>query len=254
MPDAPDATYRLLFTLSLALLLHVVVLGFVRLPASDAQEPLPLRFLLAGSMPAIPANEAPPPVPEHHEPPSDSAQVNNEVTAVPEAPAPPETTPTPTPTPPPTPTPVTVDTQTATAPAAASRVDPASSTQETQASTASPAGQTAVTQLTSQPELNDPYLAALWQQVAIQLRQQRISELQGLQQPETVRLELHLMSNGALIRVNTLSRSAVEGLNQAALRAALAASPYPPPPGDDGQRGYRYPVELRFLPAGAGNP
>ena len=85
----------------------------------------------------------------------------------------------------------------------------------------------------------------------MQLRQQRIPELQTLQHAEIVRLELHLMSNGALIRVNTLNRSEVEGLNQAALRAALAASPYPAPPGEDASRGYRYPVELRFMPAGA---
>ena len=243
MPDASDPIYRLLFTLSLALLLHVVVLGFVTLPSTDDHEPLPLRFLLAGGVPAAPATEAPAPLPESATTPSETAPVRDQAPATPEAPPPSETTPTI-----PAPTPARAEAPAVATPAP--EAPPTPPTQAVQASTPSSAGQADVTQLTSQPELTDPYLAALWRQVALQLRQQRIPELQALQHAETVRLELHLMSNGALIRVNTLSRSGVEGLNQAALRAALAASPYPAPPAEDANRGYRYPVELRFLPAG----
>jgi protein TonB len=60
-------------------------------------------------------------------------------------------------------------------------------------------------------------------------------------------VELQLLGNGALTRARILNSTGIEGIDAAAYRAALAASPYPEPP-EDGREGNRFEVELVFTP------
>jgi protein TonB len=60
-------------------------------------------------------------------------------------------------------------------------------------------------------------------------------------------VELQLLGNGALTRARVLTSTGIERIDEAAYRAALAASPYPQPPNGGASRN-RFEVELLFTP------
>ncbi len=107
-----------------------------------------------------------------------------------------------------------------------------------------------VTQLSTEdaPLLSD-YELKLWEQIAREVQYNPIMD--ELDSTHAVVLELRLMSNGALRGVRIEESSAIEALDELAREAALRASPYPEPPGNNQGSGLRFRVELRFTP-GAG--
>ena len=94
----------------------------------------------------------------------------------------------------------------------------------------------------------DPYITLLWQYISDELDSRPVRSIHELNQMRTVRLELHLMENGALRQVDTIESSGKPTLDQAARQSALAASPYPRPPESAREKGFRFQVELRFTP------
>ncbi|TBW57833.1 energy transducer TonB [Marinobacter halodurans] len=104
------------------------------------------------------------------------------------------------------------------------------------------------TQIPRQPSEQDPYVALLWQHISEELDHRPVRSIHELKRVRTVRLELHLMDNGTLRQVDTIESSGKRELDSAAVQSALAASPYPEPPESARERGFRFQVELRFSP------
>lgn len=105
-----------------------------------------------------------------------------------------------------------------------------------------------ITQISQEKAPQDPYISLLWQHISKELDSRPVRSIHDLKRVRTVRLELHLMENGALRRVDTIESSGKPTLDQAARQSALAASPYPEPPESAREQGYRFQVELRFTP------
>lgn len=104
-----------------------------------------------------------------------------------------------------------------------------------------------ITRVTNSPVERDPYLVALATHLARQLEQARVPAVRKLSRTVSMNVELHLLGNGALTRAKILNSTGIEGIDEAAYRAALAASPYPrPPEGEDNLN--RFEVELVFTP------
>lgn len=103
-------------------------------------------------------------------------------------------------------------------------------------------------QITEKVIDRDPYITLLWQYISEELDSRPVRSIHDLERARTVRLELHLMDNGALRRVDTIESSGKPTLDQAARQSALAASPYPRPPESAREQGFRFQVELRFTP------
>lgn len=91
------------------------------------------------------------------------------------------------------------------------------------------------------------YERILWEHIAQRVRFAPF--MQDLRQVRTVRLQLDLMSNGALEAVRVIRSSGDPAVDAAARHATLLASPYPPPPASHADNGYRFQVELQFTPA-----
>lgn len=101
--------------------------------------------------------------------------------------------------------------------------------------------------MTEAPNKTDAYVISLATRIARELKRSRIPTLRNLTTPVAMEIELHLLSNGALIKADVYQSSGTEAIDGAAYRAALAASPYPEPPGKEGRQ-QRYRVELLFSP------
>jgi len=104
-----------------------------------------------------------------------------------------------------------------------------------------------VTRVTNSPVERDPYLVILATHLAHQLEQSRVPAMRQLSRTVSMDVELQLLGNGALTRARILNSTGIEGIDAAAYRAALAASPYPKPP-ENGEEGNRFEVELVFTP------
>lgn len=106
---------------------------------------------------------------------------------------------------------------------------------------------TGVTQLnTHQAKPLSAYERVLWEHIAQRIRFAPF--MRGLHQIRTVRLQLNLMANGTLEAVRVIQSSGDKIVDTAAKHATLMASPYPPPPADRAENGYRFQVELQFTP------
>lgn len=105
-----------------------------------------------------------------------------------------------------------------------------------------------ITRITQSPTEQDPYLVKLAMHLAAQLETLRIPAIRTLTDTSTMKLELHLLGNGALTRVRVITSTGVELIDNAAYRAALSASPYPEPPPDQGDKS-RFEVKLVFAPS-----
>ncbi|WP_417565917.1 energy transducer TonB family protein [Marinobacter sp.] len=104
-----------------------------------------------------------------------------------------------------------------------------------------------ITRITKFPAEQDPYTAILATHLARQLEQVRVPAIRELSRTVAMEVELQLLGNGALTRAKVLKSTGIEGIDEAAYRAALAASPYPRPP-EGGNSQNRFEVELVFTP------
>jgi protein TonB len=104
-----------------------------------------------------------------------------------------------------------------------------------------------VTRISQSPSEQDPYLVRLAVHLAHELERLKIPAIGQLSEKTRMEIELHLMKNGTLTRARVTKSTGIKRIDEAAYRAALAASPYPePPPDNDNQD--RFEVELVFSP------
>ena len=104
-----------------------------------------------------------------------------------------------------------------------------------------------VTRITESPAELDPYVVKLATHLARQLEELRVPAMRNLTETVAMEVELQLLGNGALTRARVLKSTGIGRIDEAAYRAALAASPYPQPPNNGGSRN-RFEVELLFTP------
>lgn len=102
-----------------------------------------------------------------------------------------------------------------------------------------------IQRITRSPIENDPYLILLATHLAQTLEQQRVPAITKLERAVTMELELRILPNGALTRARVVQSTGLSGIDDAAYRAALAASPYPEPKGETTDR---FEVTLVFTP------
>ncbi|WP_227515367.1 energy transducer TonB family protein [Marinobacter salinus] len=105
----------------------------------------------------------------------------------------------------------------------------------------------ALTQITESPTEQDPYLVRLAVHLGRELEKLRVPAISRLDQTARMEIQLQLLDNGALTRSRILKSTGIEGIDDAAYRASLAASPYPEPPTDKENQN-RFEVELVFSP------
>jgi len=250
------ASYRIALALSVALLAHTLVLSGLPFPRPEAPpQHHRLTFELrssassqsTASQPAAPANTVPtmesgernPPfeIPEHTpETPADPVLSKSSPQALPEPseeagkPAPRTARPEP-------------------ARHNTTRPEPHSSTSEasTPVRAERETEQAQQTLITESPTQQDPYVIRLASHLARELEQLRIPAIAQLRHTARMEIELQLMKNGALTRARLLKATGIANVDEAAYRAALAASPYPEPP-EESENGARFEVELVFSP------
>lgn len=117
---------------------------------------------------------------------------------------------------------------------------------ETSALPAEPANEPALTQqITHTPSEHDPYLVILARHLAETLEQQPVPAISQLSETVTMELALRILPNGALTSARVVKSTRVPGIDEAAYRAALTASPYPEPEGESSDR---FEVTLVFAP------
>ncbi len=95
------------------------------------------------------------------------------------------------------------------------------------------------------PADHDPYLMLLATHLAEQLDQQRVPAISQLAEKVSMELELTILPSGALTRARVIKSTGIQRIDEAAYRAALAASPYPEP---EGEKSDRFEVRLVFTP------
>ncbi|WP_240339420.1 energy transducer TonB [Marinobacter sp. BW6] len=104
-----------------------------------------------------------------------------------------------------------------------------------------------ITRITESPAELDPYVVKLATHLAHQLEELKVPAMRDLTETVAMEVELQLLGNGALTRARVLKSTGIRRIDEAAYRAALAASPYPQPPKDGGSPN-RFEVELLFTP------
>lgn len=104
-----------------------------------------------------------------------------------------------------------------------------------------------ITRITESPAKVDPYVVKLATHLARSLEELRVPAMRSLAETVAMKVELQLLENGALTRARVLKSTGIASIDEAAYRAALAASPYPQPPEGDANRN-RFEVELLFTP------
>ncbi|OJT01137.1 TonB family protein [Marinobacter nauticus] len=242
-PPSIPASYRLVLAISLALTVHTLLLAGLPSPLRDVRE-LSHRLVFTLQSPASETstasspNAAEPQLPRH---PDFTVEAPEQITT--DSANRPVAEPVSTQTARPSPEP---STRTETS-RPRSQQHPASP--ESMASTPSTSTTTdepeAIQRITLSPSEQDPYLILLATHLAEQLERQRVPAITGLQETLTMELELRLLANGALTRARVVESTGVQGIDDAAYRAALAASPYPEPKGEERDR---FEVKLVFTP------
>lgn len=102
-----------------------------------------------------------------------------------------------------------------------------------------------IQRITESPAEQDPYLIKLAVHLAETLEQLRVPAMSELRETVVMTLELRILDNGALTRARIQESTGIDRIDQAAYRAALAASPYPRP---EGEKSDRFEVKLVFTP------
>lgn len=244
-PPAPaiPAHYRLALALSLAFMAHTLLLAGLPAPLQEVREVSHRVVFRLASAPSE-ATRASTPASSSAQPPR---HPEFEVPATPEAvtttapsrpaanpkpdPEPALEAPEPTPQPAPRPEP-------APAPASTPSIESAPRTGE-------PESADTIARITDSPAERDPYLILLATHLAEQLDQQRVPAISQLGEQVSMELELTLLPNGALTRARVIRSTGIQRIDEAAYRAALAASPYPEPKGEESDR---FEVKLVFTP------
>lgn len=101
--------------------------------------------------------------------------------------------------------------------------------------------------ITQSPSERDPYRIMLATHLGRQLENERIPAMGALAKATTMAIELQLLGNGALTRARVIKSTGNQQIDGAAYRAALAASPYPEPPASNSNQ-HRFEIELVFTP------
>ncbi len=252
----PDS-YRLALALSIAILLHTLFLSGLPFPQPDAPEHhhrLTLELLTSDSTAAKPSQPAPPADAEPREQPGERNprfEIHEPAAEIPPAPTPLTSTSSRT---------VAKPSQ-GEAPPLRNQVKPEPEERQPHppkpASVARQAGEprgiqdetenTELTRITQSPNQEDPYLIRLAAHLARQLERLRVPAVTQLTDTARMEIELQIMGNGALTRASVVKSTGIRSVDEAAYRAALAASPYPEPPADS-KSGDRFEVELVFSP------
>jgi periplasmic protein TonB len=247
MPDNSSlnplpATYRLGLAVSLALFLHTLLLSGIPTPmeerATTHKESVRFELVPRGAREAV-ANMT-----ENPSPSQDAARIPPFEVDPPRPESPPE--------------PETITSRQTKTPAPSERANTSSPESEAaQSSTSASAGaelepsaespEQKVTRITESPAELDPYVVKLAIHLARELEKLRVPAMRDLTQTVAMEVELQLLGNGALTRARVLKSTGIKRIDEAAYRAALAASPYPQPPKDGGSRN-RFEVELLFTP------
>lgn len=102
--------------------------------------------------------------------------------------------------------------------------------------------------ITKAPSEQDPYLIKLATHLARELEEKRVPAIRELTEASTLKLELQLLRNGALIRARVMKSTGIKRIDSATYRAALSASPYPIPPSEQADNS-RFEVTLVFAPS-----
>lgn len=99
-----------------------------------------------------------------------------------------------------------------------------------------------------------PYVQQLATKIAAEMARSGVALPKGADRfrAETVKLDLRLLGNGALVNAEIVESSGNERLDQSYLRAALRASPFARPPDSDRSGGFRYQVKLLYEPGDSG--
>lgn len=105
----------------------------------------------------------------------------------------------------------------------------------------------AVTRITPSPRDVDPYMASLAIHIGKELDKRPVPSSRSVTDPVTSQLELKLLPSGALTSARVTISTGFSEIDQAVYQAALLASPYPEPPEEYSGR-KRFRVELIFAP------
>ncbi|MBE0486011.1 TonB family protein [Marinobacter sp.] len=97
--------------------------------------------------------------------------------------------------------------------------------------------------ITNLPSEQDSYLILLATHLAETLEHQRVPAISRLKETVTMQFELRILPKGALTRARVVQSTGLPGIDEAAYRAALAASPYPEP---EEEKTDRFEVTLVF--------
>ena len=226
-PSTP-VTYRMVLALSVAALAHTLILAGLAEPFSEPDLTHKLAFELA-SRPSAASEAITPSTTEPRHQPFEAPDLQPASEATKPAAIKQSETPTQ-----PIPRPESRPLNAATPPSEASepRTNPLAE--------ASP-----VRQVSESPDEQDPYLRKLATHLAVTLDDQRVPSISTLRQTAAVTLELRLLANGALTRARVVESTGHASLDEAAYKAALAASPYPAP---EGEVSDRFQVQLLFTP------
>lgn len=251
---SPPAQYRIALAVSLALLVHTLVLSALPLlfeRSEQVNSTLTVELVSPGQRPApqTPADAGPQsePPPERN-PEFDIAPRPATVPAPTSARASKPDTASPAPVPP-APSPPTPSTQQPTAQAPNSTASARNSAPATAGVPTTPETEAApadITRITRSPAETDDYIVSLATRIAGELKRSRIRAVHALTQPVAMEVELQLMQSGVLTRARVIRSSGVDEIDAAAYRAALAASPYQQVP--DNEERTRFRVELVFSP------
>ncbi|KMQ75209.1 energy transducer TonB family protein [Marinobacter subterrani] len=242
--SAVPARYRIGLALSLALMFHTLVLSGLPSPVTEQKvehrQSLEFELITPGTdqtaRPAPDANATSRPIPLI---PRFSAEPASEPVVTRQAPESPRV-PEPVISEPPAQKPETTEATRQSSPSHSARAGEVTrtETQETEAT---------ITRITNSPVEQDPYVVTLATHLGHQLEQARVPAMRALSRIVSMEVELQLLDNGALTRARVLKSTGIDGIDEAAYRAALAASPYPrPPEGENSQN--RFEVELVFTP------
>ena len=241
-PNALPAAYRLGLALSLALLLHTLLLSGIPSPKEEPtvthRESVRFELVAPGTLRTVadpsadlsPRRDAPRVTPFEIDPPEPEPLSKPEVVTSrePQTPAPTKAT----------------NTSVPRSEAAQSSASSAAGEEPEQLPEKT---EESITRVTESPGELDPYVVKLAVHLAHQLEELRVPAMRSLTDTVAMEVELQLLGNGALTRARVLKSTGIKPIDEAAYRAALAASPYPQPPKDSGSAN-RFEVELLFTP------
>lgn len=226
-PSTP-AIYRMVLVLSVAALAHTLILAGLAEPFSKPERTHKLAVELA-SRPSAASEAITLGATEPRHQPFEAPALRPTPEATPPAPLPQPVTPT----------------QSVPKPEQSPVNAPATPSEASETRPNPMAEVTPVRQVSESPTEKDPYLRKLATHLALTLDNRRVPSISTLTQTAAVTLELRLLANGALTRARVVDSTGNESLDEAAYKAALAASPYPAP---EGEASDRFQVQLLFTP------